>query len=63
VDRELANGRLVALLGHEWPSELSYHLVYPPHKAESPVLRALESWLQDQAQAYLASVGTSGRGA
>lgn len=45
VERELATGRLVQLLPHEQDSGRAYRLIYPPHKAELPALRAFAGWL------------------
>lgn len=49
VERELASGRLVVLLEHRFISDRRYHLIYPPHKADSVVLTVFADWLQAQA--------------
>ncbi|HSI58160.1 MAG TPA: LysR family transcriptional regulator [Ideonella sp.] len=52
VETELANGRLQAVLPHAHFSDRAYYLIYPEHKADSPVLRAFGDWLEGEAQAY-----------
>jgi len=52
VEGELASGRLVQLLPHDFVSDRAYRLIYPPHKAELPALRAFAAWLREEAQAY-----------
>jgi DNA-binding transcriptional LysR family regulator len=57
VEGELASGRLVQLLKHEQDSGRSYRLIYPPHKAEMPALRAFAGWLRGEAQGYRGDAG------
>ncbi|KAB0584962.1 LysR family transcriptional regulator [Ideonella dechloratans] len=54
VESDLASGRLVVVLPHPHASGRSYRLIYPPHKADGPLLQALASWLTGQAAAYRA---------
>jgi DNA-binding transcriptional LysR family regulator len=54
VDTELASGRLQQVLAHEFSSDRAYRLIFPPHKAESPLLRAFADWLSQAAADYLA---------
>jgi LysR family glycine cleavage system transcriptional activator len=55
VEGELASGRLVQLLQHEFLSDRSYRLIYPPHKAELAALQAFSAWLLEEAAAYRAT--------
>lgn len=57
VEHELASGRLVQLLPQEQLSDRRYYLVYPAHKAASPVLRAFADWLEAEAARYRTEVG------
>jgi LysR family glycine cleavage system transcriptional activator len=50
VESDLASGRLVVVLPHPHASGRSYRLIYPPHKADGPLLQALAGWLTGQAQ-------------
>lgn len=52
VETELATGRLQPVLPHAHFSGRSYYLIYPEHKADSPVLSAFAGWLEAQAGAY-----------
>ena len=45
VEDELAGGQLVTLVDHDFASGLSYHLIYPEHKADEPVLGLFRDWL------------------
>jgi LysR family glycine cleavage system transcriptional activator len=54
VESDLASGRLVVVLPHPHASGRSYRLIYPPHKADGPLLQALAGWLTGQAAAYQA---------
>ena len=55
VERELASGRLQQVLNHPYLSQRSYYLIYPPEKADSPVLRAFGGWLVEAASRYQAA--------
>jgi LysR family glycine cleavage system transcriptional activator len=57
IEDELASGRLVVLVKHPYLSDRSYYLIYPEHKAESPVLATFRGWLEDEAQRYRKSTG------
>ncbi|MGM9485983.1 LysR family transcriptional regulator [Ideonella sp. YS5] len=57
VDNELASGRLVQLLPQELLSDRCYYLIYPEHKAASPVLATFAAWLDEEAARYRAEVG------
>lgn len=52
VENELASGRLQVVLPHAHLSDRSYHLIYPEHQADSPVLRAFADWLLAEAAVY-----------
>lgn len=52
VEDELASGRLRELLPHDHPSDRSYHLLYPEHKADDPVLASFRDWVEGQARGY-----------
>ncbi len=52
VEGELASGRLVQLLQHDYLSDRSYRLIYPPHKAELAALQVFAAWLQEEAAVY-----------
>jgi LysR family glycine cleavage system transcriptional activator len=54
VESELASGRLLRLLKHDFVSDRSYRLLYPQHKAELPALRAFQAWLGEEAAQYRA---------
>ena len=45
---ELASGRLELLFPKSLASGGAYYLVYPEHKAETPLLRSFRDWIMDQ---------------
>jgi len=49
VEDELASGRLLALVDHAFTSDRSYHLIYPEHKADDPVLGVFRDWIEAEA--------------
>ncbi|HUG22361.1 LysR family transcriptional regulator [Piscinibacter sp.] len=49
VEEELASGRLLALVDHAFTSDRSYHLIYPEHKADDPVLGVFREWIEGEA--------------
>jgi DNA-binding transcriptional LysR family regulator len=51
VERELAQGRLVALLGYAQREPGGYHVVTPNDRATSVACAAFVRWIQEQAQA------------
>lgn len=59
VEDELARGRLQQLLPHDFVSDRAYRLIYPPHKAELPALRAFAAWLRDEVTPYRGAAGSS----
>ena len=46
---DIESGRLIIPVKHAAPSDRAYYLATPEHKAESPVLGAFKSWVQEQA--------------
>lgn len=52
VEDELERGLLIQLVEHEYPSDRSYHLLYPEQKAENPSLSAFRDWLDAEAGSY-----------
>ena len=57
VEAELASGRLVQLVQHEFFSDRSYHLIYPERKSDDPALAALRGWLEAEAARYRDAAG------
>jgi DNA-binding transcriptional LysR family regulator len=57
IEAELADGRLVEVVQHDYLSDRSYYLIYPEPKAEQPVLAAFRAWLEGEARAYRESTG------
>jgi LysR family transcriptional regulator, glycine cleavage system transcriptional activator len=45
---ELASGRLKILFPQSLVSGGAYYLVYPEHKAETPLLRSFRDWILDE---------------
>jgi LysR family glycine cleavage system transcriptional activator len=45
---ELASGRLKILFAQSLVSGGAYYLVYPEHKAETPLLRSFRDWILDE---------------
>ena len=52
VEDELAGGRLVQLVDHEWTSDRSYYLIYPERKSDTPALAAFRGWIEAEAAGY-----------
>ncbi len=50
VERDLAQGRLVALHGRAAEMQGAYYLVWPRSKSQDPALLAFRDWLETQAQ-------------
>lgn len=50
VERDLAQGHLVALLDRPTEAQGAYYLVWPQDKAQDPALQAFRDWLETQAQ-------------
>jgi len=57
VEEELADGRLVVLLRHEFISDLAYYLIVPEHKVDDPVLALFRDWIETEAARYRAASG------
>jgi DNA-binding transcriptional LysR family regulator len=57
VDHELASGRLVQVMQHEFLSDRRYYLIHPEHKPMSPALAAFAAWLDEEAARYRVEVG------
>lgn len=57
VEDELADGRLVVLLRHEFFSDLAYYLIVPEHKVDDPVLALFRDWIEAEAARYRAASG------
>jgi DNA-binding transcriptional LysR family regulator len=52
VEDELRQGTLVQLTPDAYPSDRSYYLIYPAHKAENAALTAFAAWLEAEARDY-----------
>lgn len=50
IERELAEGVLVAPLPVGLASGMAYYLVYPPEALDQPTVRAVRDWLVDEAK-------------
>ncbi|MBK0328448.1 LysR family transcriptional regulator [Rhodobacteraceae bacterium F11138] len=50
IERDLAQGRLVALHGRATETEGAYYLVWPHSKSHDPALQTFRDWLATQAQ-------------
>ena len=48
VEKQLADGTLVAPFPHDLHSDLAFWLVYPKHRGDDPAIRAFRDWLFDQ---------------
>jgi LysR family glycine cleavage system transcriptional activator len=48
VGADIDAGRLVRLPGKAMEMEFAHYLVYPPHRAASPRLRAMRQWIFDE---------------
>jgi len=49
VEDELKRGRLIKASSHSFPSDRSYHLIYPEGKAENAALDAFRAWIVELA--------------
>jgi LysR family glycine cleavage system transcriptional activator len=54
IEDELESGRLLCLLDHDFSSDQAYHLIYPEHNADEPVLAAFRDWIEGEAARYRA---------
>lgn len=57
VEDELRQGTLVRLAPDAYPSDRSYYLIYPAHKAENAALTAFSAWLEAEARDYRVPLG------
>ena len=48
VEKQLADGTLVAPFPHDLHSDLAFWLVYPKHRGDDPAIRAFRDWLFEQ---------------
>ena len=48
VERQLADGALVAPFPHDLHSDLAFWLVYPKHRGDDPAIQAFRAWLFKQ---------------
>lgn len=57
IQRELADGSLVAALDHSFRSDKAYYLIIPERKVESAALGAFRDWLVEAARLYRQQAG------
>jgi DNA-binding transcriptional LysR family regulator len=55
IEDELASGRLVVLLEHDFVSDRAYYLIYPEHHADEAVLATFRDWIEAEAARYRAA--------
>jgi LysR family glycine cleavage system transcriptional activator len=48
VEKQLADGTLVAPFPHDLHSDLAFWLVYPKPRASDPAIQAFRDWLFEQ---------------
>jgi len=61
VEDELKRGLLIKASHHIFPSDRSYHLIYPEGQAENAALMAFRAWIVEQAQGAPRASRTSAR--
>ena len=60
IEEELAQGRLVQLIKHDFLSERRYYLIYPEQKSDHQPLALFRSWLDAEASRYRSGLPAAG---